>query len=123
MQAVHAMQRLQIPDNPNDSIVKAYQFHLANDPSVIVRQAVITSIGRNFHTIPFILERLWDVDEKVRRHTYLQMSSYPVRAYKVSQRLTFLEQGLNEHSDFVKKVRFNILKMLNKKIHYYLLNK
>lgn len=98
------MQRLQSPDDPNDSIVRVYQHHLNSDPSSLVRQAVITSIGRNFHTIPSILERLWDTDERVRRHTYLQMSSYPVKSYKVAQRLVFLEQGLNDHSDMVRKV-------------------
>ncbi|CAD7077192.1 unnamed protein product [Hermetia illucens] len=104
VQAILALQRLQVPDNPDDIVVKTYQFHLSSDPSPRVRQAVITSMGRNYNTIPYILERLWDVDEKVRRHTYLHMSSYPVKAYKVSQRLTFLEQGLNDRSDMVRKV-------------------
>lgn len=104
VQAVHALQRLQMPDNPNDTIVKIYLFHLNTDPAPTVRQAVISCIGRNFHTIPSIMDRLWDVDEKVRRHTYLQMSSYPVKAYKVVQRLTFLEQGLNDQSEIVTKV-------------------
>lgn len=104
VQAVQALQRLQVPENPDDSIVRLYLFHLANDTSAKVRQAVITAIGRNYHTVPSIMERLWDVDERVRRHTYLQMSSYPVKAYKVVQRLTFLEQGLNDHAEAVRKV-------------------
>lgn len=109
LQAIVALQRLQCPENPNDPVVKAYQFHLSADPSSKVRQSVITSMGRNFNTIPFIIERLWDIDEKVRRHTYLHMSSYPVKAYQVIQRLTFLEQGLNDQSDTVKKVVINIM--------------
>lgn len=105
VQAVQALQRLQVPENPDDVIVRLYLFHLANDTSAKVRQAVITAIGRNFHTIPSIMERLWDVDERVRRHTYLQMSSYPVKSYKVVQRITFLEQGLNDDAEAVRKVR------------------
>lgn len=107
-QAVYAMQRLQTPENPIDPIVKVYQYHLSHDPSTLVRKAVITSIGRNVHTIPSIIERLWDVDERVRRHVYIQMCSYPVHSYKVSQRLTFLEQGLNDVEN-VKKIVVNIL--------------
>lgn len=109
VQAVQALQRLQIPDNPNDKIVQTYLFHLANDPSPLVRQAVITAIARNFHTIPAILDRLWDIDERVRRHTVLQMSCYPVKSYKVVQRITFLEQGLNDHSENVRKVLTSVL--------------
>ncbi|XP_014086147.2 condensin complex subunit 3 [Bactrocera oleae] len=109
VQAILAMQRLQVPDNPDDPVLRAYQFHLCSDPSSRVRQAVITCMGRNYHTIPYILDRLWDIDEKVRRHTYLHMSSYPVRSYKVSQRLTLLQQGLNDRSDAVRKVVVTIM--------------
>lgn len=109
LQAIVALQRLQCPEDPNDPVVKAYQFHLSSDPASKVRQSVITSMGRNFNTIPFIIERLWDIDEKVRRHTYLHMSSYPVKAYQVIQRLTFLEQGLNDPSEIVRKVVVNVM--------------
>lgn len=109
LQAIVALQRLQCPENPNDPVVKAYQFHLSSDPSSKVRQSVITSMGRNFNTIPFIIERLWDIDEKVRRHTYIHMSSYPVKAYQVIQRLTFLEQGLNDPSESVRKVVVSVM--------------
>ncbi|XP_037942037.1 condensin complex subunit 3-like [Teleopsis dalmanni] len=109
VQAIHAIQRLQIPDKPDDPVVRAYQFHLCSDPSPRVRQAVITCLGRNYHTIPYILDRLWDIDEKVRRHTYVHMSNYPVRSYKVSQRLTLLEQGLNDRSELVKKAVVDLL--------------
>lgn len=109
VQAILAMQRLQVPDNPDDPVLRSYQYHLCSDPSPRVRQAVITCMGRNYHTIPYILDRLWDIDEKVRRHTYLHMSSYPVRSYKVSQRLTLLEQGLNDRNDSVRKVVTTIM--------------
>ena len=113
-QAIYALQRLQIPEDPNDRIVKLYQFHLSSDPSYQVRKAVVSSIGRNFNTIPSIMERLWDSDERVRRHAYFQMSSYPVKTYKVAQRLTFLEQGLQDHSESVKKVIVALILIANK---------
>ncbi|XP_030372995.1 condensin complex subunit 3 [Scaptodrosophila lebanonensis] len=108
-QAVLAMQRLQMPENPDDLVLRAYQYHLSSDPSSSVRQCVITCMGRNYLTVPYILERLWDVDEKVRRHTYLNMCNYPVRSYKVSQRLTLMEQGLNDNSESVRKAVVNYM--------------
>ncbi|XP_033250680.1 condensin complex subunit 3-like [Drosophila miranda] len=66
-------------------------------------------MGRNYITVPYILQRLWDVDEKVRRHTYVNMCNYPVRAYRVAQRLTLLEKGLNDSSANVKKTVVNIM--------------
>ncbi|XP_019549483.3 condensin complex subunit 3 [Aedes albopictus] len=109
VQAVLALQRLQNPDDPEDCVFRTYIYHLDTDPSPKVRQTIISSLGRNYRTIPYIIERLWDVEERVRRHTYLQMSSYPVKQYKVAQRLTFLEQGLNDHSESVRKVVKNVM--------------
>uniref|UniRef100_A0A182M4E0 Nuclear condensin complex subunit 3 C-terminal domain-containing protein n=1 Tax=Anopheles culicifacies TaxID=139723 RepID=A0A182M4E0_9DIPT len=109
VQAVLALQRLQDPGSPEDPVVRAYVYHLDKDPSPKVRQAIISSLGRNYRLIPYILERLWDADEKVRRHTYMQMSCYPVRQYKIDQRLKFLEQGLNDHSEAVRDVMRNVM--------------
>ncbi|KAH8371869.1 hypothetical protein KR093_009194 [Drosophila rubida] len=110
-EAVVAMQRLQMPDNPNDEVLCAYRYHLSSDPAPLVRQYIITCMGRNYITVPHILQRLWDVDEKVRRHTYINMCNYPVRSYKVSQRLTLIERGLNDSSDMVRK---NVIKYMLK---------
>uniref|UniRef100_A0A182FI79 Nuclear condensin complex subunit 3 C-terminal domain-containing protein n=2 Tax=Anopheles albimanus TaxID=7167 RepID=A0A182FI79_ANOAL len=109
VQAVLALQRLQDPTNPEDAVSRAYIYHLDKDPSPKVRQTIITSLGRNYRSLSHIIDRLWDVDERVRRHTYMQMSSYPVRQYKVAQRLKFLEQGLTDHSESVKKVVRNVM--------------
>ncbi|KAL7738641.1 hypothetical protein ACLKA6_006932 [Drosophila palustris] len=110
-EAVLAMQRLQMPENPNDPVLVAYRYHLSSDPSSSVRQCIISCMGRNVLTVPHILQRLWDVDEKVRRHTYINMCNYPVRSYKVSQRLMLLERGLNDTSENVRK---NVIKYMLK---------
>ncbi|KAH8299438.1 hypothetical protein KR044_001461, partial [Drosophila immigrans] len=110
-QAVLAMQRLQMPDNPDDEVLCAYRYHLSADPAASVRQCIITCMGRNYLTVPHILQRLWDVDEMVRRHTYVNMCNYPVRSYKVSQRLTVIERGLNDSSESVRK---NVIKYMLK---------
>ncbi|XP_058066104.1 condensin complex subunit 3 [Anopheles bellator] len=109
VQAVLALQRLQDPTTPEDGVSRAYIYHLDKDPAAKVRQTIITSLGRNYRSLPHIIERLWDVEERVRRHTYMQMSSFPVRQYKVSQRLKFLEQGLEDHSESVRKVVRNVM--------------
>ncbi|XP_049539399.1 condensin complex subunit 3-like [Anopheles darlingi] len=109
VQAVLALQRLQDPTNPEDAVCRAYIYHLDKDPSPKVRQTIISSLGPNYRSLPHIIDRLWDVDERVRRHTYMQMSSFPVRQYKVAQRLKFLEQGLTDHAESVKKVVRNVM--------------
>lgn len=106
--AIHALQRLQDPENNEDPVLKAYVYHMEFDPAVKVRMATLTAIGKRFGIIPHILDRLQDVDDKVRRHVYLQMSSYSVKSYKISQRLQFLESGLYDRSESVHKTVLNI---------------
>ena len=109
VQAVNALQRLQDPDNQEDPVVHAFKYNLEHDPSPKVRQAVLTSIGKKLTVIPAILDRLHDVDEKVRRHVYIQMSSYPVRTYKILHRILILENGLYDRSELVRKAVVNIM--------------
>lgn len=104
IQAVRALQRLQVPDDADDVIIKLYKFHMANDPSSKVRIVVLSAIARHPSTLSAIMERLWDVDNSVRRHCLLQMASYPVQGLSIEQRLTFIECGLNDRAEEVKKV-------------------
>lgn len=108
-QAIYALQRLQDPYNNEDIVIRYFLYHLQSDPAPKVRQAVITTIARTQKTIKCIIERLWDVDERVRRHTYLQMCGYPVKSLGLANRLTFLEQGLNDESRAVKKIVTHVM--------------
>lgn len=108
-QAVLGLQRLQDPDNQEDAVTKAYIYHMESDPAPKVRQAVITAIAKKITNIPSIIERLHDVDEKVRRHTYLQMASFSVKSYRIADRIAILSTGLNDRSEMVKKAVTNIL--------------
>jgi condensin complex subunit 3 len=109
-QAVFALQRLQDPENTNeDPVTKAFIYHMESDPVPKVRQAAITAIAKKLTNIPAVLERLYDVDEKVRRHTYQQMASYSVKSYKIADRINILNAGLNDRSDLVKKSVNNLL--------------
>lgn len=108
-QAAYALCRFQDPDDKNDEVLRIYKYHLSHDPAVPVRLAILSSIARNAITVPFIIERLRDIDEKVRRAAYLQMSSYPVRQLKLSQRQQFVKHGMTDHSAAVRKVVKDVL--------------
>jgi condensin complex subunit 3 len=81
--AIMALQRLQNPDNSEDQVTRSYLYHMETDPVSKVRQSAITAIAKKLPTLQAVLDRLQDSDEKVRRHTYLQMASFPVKSYKV----------------------------------------
>lgn len=107
--AILALQRLQDPDNPDDQVTKAYIFHMETDPAAKVRMACITAIAKKPSIVQHVLDRLKDNDEKVRRHTFMQMASFPVRLYKIAYRTAILRAGLYDRSDMVKKAVYNIL--------------
>lgn len=108
-QAVLGLQRLQDPETPEDPVTKAYIYHMESDPAPRVRQAVITAIAKKIANMPSILERLHDVDEKVRRHTYLQLAYLSVKFYKIRDRIAILNSGLTDRSEMVRKAVSNIL--------------
>lgn len=106
--AIMALQRLQDPENTDDPVTKVYIYHMETDPVAKVRQSAITAIAKKQPIFPHILDRLQDNDEKVRRHTYLQMASVPVKYYKIVDRIKFLEAGLHDRSEMVKKAVNNV---------------
>lgn len=108
-EAIMAMQRLQAPENPDDPVIRCYQFHLCSDPSARVRQTIISCIGRSHRTFPYILDRVRDVDDRVRRQAYLNLSIFPVKSLKISERLIILENGLNDRCGAVLKAVSNVL--------------
>lgn len=104
VQAVKALERIQNPSNPDCPVIKLYRYHLNSDPATKVRQAVLTVLCRTKQTLPDIIDRLWDVDEIVRRHCIIQMSSYPVKSYSIQQRIQFMKQGLFDRCKRVQQV-------------------
>ena len=107
--AIMALQRLQDPENPEDQVTRAYLYHMESDPVSKVRQATITAIAKKLPIFPNIFDRLHDNDEKVRRHTYFQMASVPVKSYKIADRIQIMLAGLYDRSELVKKAVHNIL--------------
>lgn len=106
--AIMALQRLQDPDKGEDPVTKVYLYHIETDPIAKVRQTAITAIAKKLPVFPAIIDRLQDNDEKVRRHTYLQMASVPVKSYKIVDRIKFLAAGLHDRSEMVRKAVNNV---------------
>lgn len=95
VQAVIALQRLQDPTNKECPVIKvtcvinvftslfkkkcftlvqALVFHLERDPHPEVRRAVLKALGCNYFTLEFVLVRLRDVKDLVRRQAYIFIS-------------------------------------------------
>ncbi|XP_050353186.1 condensin complex subunit 3 [Nymphalis io] len=107
--AALALQRLQNPMEPDDEVTRAYRFHMSCDPSSSVRRAIVMSIAKCTRNVPFVLERLCDVDEAVRRAAFLYISAINVTQLRVKQRVLTLKVGLNERSQRVRRVVEEIL--------------
>lgn len=54
--------------------MQALVFHLERDPHPEVRRAVLKALGCNYFTLEFVLERLRDVKDLVRRQAYIFIS-------------------------------------------------
>ncbi|CAH2237059.1 jg9550 [Pararge aegeria aegeria] len=107
--AALALQRLQNPMEPDDEVTRAYRFHMSCDPNSSVRRAIIMSIAKCSRNVPFVLERLCDVDEAVRRAAFLYISAISVTQLKVRQRVLTLKVGLTERSPRVRRAVEEIL--------------
>ncbi|KAH9632408.1 hypothetical protein HF086_011380 [Spodoptera exigua] len=107
--AALALQRLQNPMEPDDEVTRAYRFHMSCDPSSSVRRAIVMSIAKCSRNVPFVLERLCDVDEAVRRAAFLYIAAINVTQLRVRQRVLTLKVGLTERSVRVRRVVEEIL--------------
>lgn len=107
--AALALQRLQNPMEQDDEVTRAYRFHMSCDPSSSVRRAIVMSIAKCSRNVPFVLERLCDVDEAVRRAAFLYIAAINVTQLRVRQRVLTLKVGLTERSVRVRRVVEEIL--------------
>ncbi|XP_047511520.1 condensin complex subunit 3 isoform X1 [Pieris napi] len=107
--AAMALQRLQNPMESDDEVTRAYLFHMSCDPSSSVRRAILMSIAKSVRNVPFVLERLCDVDDAVRRAAFLYISAIDVKLLRVKQRLHTLKVGLTERNPRVRRVVEEIL--------------
>ncbi|KAG7458740.1 hypothetical protein MATL_G00223870 [Megalops atlanticus] len=105
IQAALAMARLQEPQNEDCPTIKAYILILENDSNPEVRRAVLSCIAPCAQTLPRILRRTRDVKENVRKLAYEVLAEkVHIRALSIAQRVSLLQQGLNDASGAVKEV-------------------
>ncbi|KAJ8339794.1 hypothetical protein SKAU_G00344270 [Synaphobranchus kaupii] len=105
IQAALAMARLQEPQNPDCPTIKAYILILENDSNPEVRRAVLSCIAPCAQTLPKILRRTRDVKENVRKLAYQVLAEkVHIRALSIAQRVSLLQQGLNDAAGAVKEV-------------------
>ncbi|XP_063541275.1 condensin complex subunit 3 isoform X2 [Cydia strobilella] len=107
--AALALQRLQDPMDPDDEVTRAYKFHMSCDPSASVRRAIVSQIAKCTRNVPYVLERLCDVDEAVRRAAFMYIANVNVTQLRVRQRVHTLKVGLSERSTRVRRVVEEIL--------------
>ncbi|XP_072517939.1 condensin complex subunit 3 [Salminus brasiliensis] len=105
IQAALAMARLQDPNDPQCPTIKAYMLLLDNDSNAEVRRAVLSCLAPSALTLPKIYKRTRDIKEKVRRLAYEVLAEkVHIRALTIAQRVSLLQQGLNDSADSVKEV-------------------
>ncbi|XP_018591249.2 condensin complex subunit 3 [Scleropages formosus] len=105
IQAALAMARLQEPQNEECPTIKAYISILENDSNAEVRRAVLSCIAPCAQTLPKIIKRTRDVKESVRKLAYQVLAEkVHVRALTIAQRVSLLQQGLNDTSEAVKQI-------------------
>ncbi|XP_066501995.1 condensin complex subunit 3 [Hoplias malabaricus] len=105
IQAALAMARLQDPNDPHCPTIKAYLLLLENDSNTEVRRAVLSCIAPSALTLPKIFRRTRDIKEKVRKLAYQVLAEkVHIRALTIAQRVSLLQDGLNDSSDSVKTV-------------------
>ncbi len=104
-QAVTALQRLQDPRDPACPIIKAFVFHMASDPSPVVRRTVVRVIGATRLTLPHVIRRTKDVDEGVRKAAFKFVAEkIHIKSLTIGQREEILKRGLGDRAEGVRSI-------------------
>lgn len=108
--AVRALARLQAPDDeasnsePECPVIQEYLRLLASDASKNVRCAVLECLCVTRYTIGHIVARVRDVQPSVRKQAILTLAaSVDIRALSIGQRVTILQNCLNDREASVQK--------------------
>ncbi|XP_057699600.1 condensin complex subunit 3 isoform X1 [Corythoichthys intestinalis] len=105
IQAALAMTRLQQPNDPDCPTINAFMLILENDTNAEVRRAVLSCVAMSPRTLPKVLKRTRDVKENVRKLAYQVLADkVHVKALSIAQRVSLLEQGLNDISEGVREM-------------------
>jgi condensin complex subunit 3 len=107
VQAIHAMARLQslpVDDSSDFTILDIFIDLLQHDPSADVRKAALLQVDVTPKSLPFILERLRDVDSVIRRLFFSKkMAEIDVLSLSIQQRDEILRAGLMDREAPVRQ--------------------
>ena len=85
--------------------MRAFIFHLGCDPSPIVRRTIIKCIGATRLTLPHVVRRTLDVDERVRRLAYKFIADkIHIKSLTIAQREEIVKRGLTDRNENVRKM-------------------
>lgn len=105
VQAIHALHRLQLPDNHRCKIVKQFMFHMTSDPCVDVRATITKEIAMfNIVVDEMLKYTISDISETVRKETYNRFLEYPFSHLSYKQRQTIVEIGLKDSSKHIRSL-------------------
>lgn len=107
-QMLSALRWLQHPFDPQCTVTDRYRHHMTHDPAVCVRMVTLASIRRAPHIIPCIVDRLYDIETRVRKYCVLQLCGMPLERMVIEQRWRIVTTLLQEQSDVVKNVRVSL---------------
>ena len=84
---------------------QAFIFHMGCDPSPMVRRAIVRCIGATRVTLPHVLKRTLDVDEKVRKAAYKFIADkVHIKSLTISRREEIVRRGLTDRNENVRNV-------------------
>lgn len=101
VQAVLALHRLQNPSSNTCPVIETYLFHVTRDPNADVRRTILSKIGKSKKILRIALEKIFDVNVRVRIEAYKFISKITVRSLTIQQRETVLKKGLKDSSNHV----------------------
>jgi len=112
IQAVLALFRLQDPSDEECPVIDAYLTSLGRDINALVRKTILLNIAISRKTLPFLIERVRDVNDVNRKTAYNVLSEkVSIRALSIAQRIHLITNGLkNDIVENVKKACGNMLK-------------
>lgn len=111
VQAVISLSKFQVPEEGEDEVESLIANIMRSDPSADVRKAALANIEINQNTIPYVVERIRDVDARVRRYVF----GHPMQAigdcrvFSISDREQILSWGLNDRDASVQRACANML--------------
>eukprot|EP00158_Paraphelidium_tribonemae_P009181 Partr_v1_DN28794_c2_g1_i4_m63007 putative Non-SMC condensin I complex subunit G len=106
MHAAVALSKFQgcVDDDEEDGVLEVIVYLLRSDPSSLVRKACLANIDVSPATVPFIVERIRDIDPAIRRHVFKR--SLPeigdFRVFSIADRERILSWGLQDRDPLVR---------------------